>query len=115
MVGHTGNLEAAIKAVEVVDECVGKIVDAALEGGGLLIITADHGNAEQMWDTENNCPHTAHTTNDVPLILVSEQHSNAQLKSGGRLADIAPTILAMLNLDKPAEMTGDSLIAMVKV
>lgn len=115
MVGHTGNLEAAIKAVEVADECVGKIVDAALKCGGSLIITADHGNAEQMWEPNNNCPHTAHTTNDVPLILVSEQHRNTQLKSGGRLADIAPTILTLLNLDKPTEMTGDSLIAMAKV
>ena len=111
MVGHTGSLEAAIKAVEVVDECVGRIVEGALARGGSLIITADHGNAEQMWDPENDSPHTAHTTFDVPLFVVSERHRNAKLRTGGRLADIAPTVLQLMGLDQPAEMTGKSLIA----
>jgi 2,3-bisphosphoglycerate-independent phosphoglycerate mutase len=112
MVGHTGKLPAAIKAVEVVDECVGKIVDAVLEKGGSLIVTADHGNCEQMWDPVNNCPHTAHTTYDVPLIVVDDRYrkSAVQLKEGGRLADIAPTALKLMGLAQPKEMTGESLI-----
>jgi 2,3-bisphosphoglycerate-independent phosphoglycerate mutase len=112
MVGHTGNLQAAIKAVEVVDECVGKIVDATLKRNGSLIITADHGNAEQMWDPTTNSPHTAHTVYDVPLIIVGERFamSDFKLRSGGRLADIAPTILAMMGINQPPEMTGQSLL-----
>jgi len=112
MVGHTGKLPAAIKAVEVVDECVGKIVDAVLKRGGALIVTADHGNCEQMWDPINNCPHTAHTTYDVPLIVVDDRYRNSgkKLREGGRLADIAPTALAMMGLEKPREMTGESLL-----
>lgn len=112
MVGHTGKLPAAIKAVEVVDECVGKIVDAALAKGGALIVTADHGNCEQMWDPLHNCPHTAHTTYDVPMIIVDDRYKNAniQLKPDGRLADIAPTALALLNLPQPKEMSGQSLL-----
>jgi 2,3-bisphosphoglycerate-independent phosphoglycerate mutase len=110
MVGHTGNLEAAIKAIEIVDECVGRTVDATMKRGGSLIITADHGNAEQMWDLIHNCPHTAHTTYDVPLIIVGKPFQGWTLRSGGRLADIAPTALAVLGLEQPGEMTGKSLL-----
>jgi 2,3-bisphosphoglycerate-independent phosphoglycerate mutase len=110
MVGHAGKLEAAIKAVEVVDECVGRIVDATLKREGTLIITADHGNAEQMWEPRNNCPHTAHTVYDVPLILAGAPFGGWKLRTGGRLADIAPTALAMLGLEQPPEMTGVSLL-----
>ncbi len=107
MVGHTGNLEAAIKAVEVIDECVGKIVELVKNKEGVLLITADHGNAEQMIDYKTGEPHTAHTTNVVPLILVGME--NVQLKPG-KLADLAPTMLDIMNLEKPEEMTGESLI-----
>ena len=110
MVGHTGKLDAAIKAVETVDACVGRIVDATLKRGGSTIVMADHGNAEQMWDTMNNCPHTAHTVYDVPVIVVGDKFKSLALRSGGRLADIAPTVLAMMGLPKPAEMTGQSLL-----
>ncbi|QDT13939.1 2,3-bisphosphoglycerate-independent phosphoglycerate mutase [Alienimonas californiensis] len=111
MVGHTGVLEAAVKAVEVVDGCVGEIVDATLAKGGALVVTADHGNCEQMLDLESGRPHTAHTTYDVDLIVVSEDAKGRTLREGGRLADVAPTVLALLGLDKPAEMTGESLLA----
>ncbi len=110
MVGHTGNLQATIDAVEVVDECVGRIVNATLARGGCLIVTADHGNAEQMWDPDNDCPHTAHTTNDVPLTVVGNAFTGRALRTGGRLADIAPTALMMLGLDRPQAMTGESLM-----
>ena len=110
MVGHTGNLQAAIRAVEAVDECVGKIVDAVLARGGGLIITADHGNCEQMIDPATGGPHTAHTTYDVELIVVDERYRGRRLRTGGRLADIAPSALDMLDLPKPAAMTGTSLI-----
>ena len=107
MVGHTGNLEAAIKAIETIDECVGKVVEAVEEQNGILIITEDHGNAEQMIDYKTGDPHTAHTTNPVPLILVGME--NAKLKQG-KLADLAPTMLDIMGLEKPEEMTGESLI-----
>ena len=107
MVGHTGNLEAAVKAIETIDECVGKVVEAIQEKNGVLLITADHGNAEQMIDYKTGEPHTAHTTNPVPLILVGMD--DAKLKSG-KLADLAPTILDIMNLEKPQEMTGESII-----
>jgi 2,3-bisphosphoglycerate-independent phosphoglycerate mutase len=110
MVGHTGSLEAAIKACEVMDACVGRIMDACLERGGSLIITADHGNAEQMFDPETNAPHTAHTTYDVPLYVVGEAFKGAALRSGGRLGDIAPTALRMIGLSQPREMTGKPLL-----
>ena len=106
MVGHTGSLEAAVKAVEAVDECVGRVVDAIEEVGGVLLITADHGNSEQMIDYTTGEPHTAHTTNPVPLILVG---MDAKLKEG-RLADLAPTMLEIMGIEKPEEMTGMSLI-----
>jgi 2,3-bisphosphoglycerate-independent phosphoglycerate mutase len=110
MVGHTGNLEAAIKAVETVDACVGKIVDATLASGGALVVTADHGNCEQMIDPESGGPHTSHTTFDVPLIVVEKGLGDSQLRSGGRLADIAPTLLALLGVPVPEEMTGQPLL-----
>lgn len=110
MVGHTGKLDAAIRACEVVDRCVGAIVDEALAMGGSAIVTADHGNAEQMWDPETNAPHTAHTTYDVPLIVAGEGFRGRRLREGGRLADIAPTLLEMIGMAKPPEMTGESLL-----
>ena len=109
MVGHTGSLPAAIKAVETVDECVGKIAEIIEEKKGNLIITADHGNADQMIDYKTGEPHTAHTTNPVPIILVTA-NKNYKLKENGKLADLAPTMLDIIGLDKPEEMTGESLI-----
>jgi len=108
MVGHTGSLPAAIKAVETVDTGLGKIVDAIKKVGGALLVTADHGNCEMMRDPETNGPHTAHTTNLVPLILAGA--GNRLLLAEGRLADIAPTLLELMGLPKPAEMTGVSLL-----
>ncbi len=116
MVGHTGKLDAAIKAVETVDECVGKIVDATLAKGGKLIVTADHGNAEQMFDPTTNAPHTAHTLYDVDCIIVDPDLSTeTPLREDGRLADVFPTVLALLGLEKPEEMTGVSLLETVTV
>ena len=108
MVGHTGSLEAATKAIEAVDECVGKVVEAVLAQNGTLLITADHGNAEQMVDYKTGEPHTAHTTNPVPLILVGAEEG-IKIKSG-KLADLAPTMLDLMNMPKPEEMTGESLV-----
>ncbi len=120
MVGHTGKLDAAIRAAEVVDGCVGEVVDAALARGGKVVVTADHGNSEQMWDPETQAPHTAHTTYDVELIVVDEgrradatgsaDEPSAALRADGRLADVFPTILELLGLDRPAAMTGRSLL-----
>jgi 2,3-bisphosphoglycerate-independent phosphoglycerate mutase len=117
MVGHTGVYEATVRACRVVDECVGRIVGAVLGMGGCLIVTADHGNAEQMIDPATGGPHTAHTLNPVPAILVGAGHANdapggaaAPLRQGGTLADIAPTLLSLLGLGQPAEMTGRSLL-----
>ncbi len=123
MVGHTGSLPAAIRAVEVVDECVGRIVDAVLARGGALIVTADHGNCEQMIDPATGGPHTAHTTYPVECIVVGEglertgacgpggqPSGGAGLREGGRLADIAPTLLELMGVEKPGEMTGESLL-----
>jgi 2,3-bisphosphoglycerate-independent phosphoglycerate mutase len=109
MVGHTGNLQAVVRACEVVDECVGQIIDATLARGGSLVITADHGNAEQMKDPKTGEPQTAHTNFMVELFVVGEGFRGAQLREGGRLADIAPTMLAMMGLAKPSEMSGTSL------
>ena len=106
MVGHTGVFEAAVKAVETVDECVGKVVEATLKMGGIAMITADHGNAEQMLQSDGVSPMTAHTTNPVPFILCG---AGNELREG-RLADIAPTILDVMGLEKPEEMDGQSLI-----
>lgn len=107
MVGHTGVLEAAIKAVEVVDECVGKIYDEIKKLNGNMLIIADHGNSDKMID-KNGKPYTAHTTNLVPFILIS--NDNYKLKEGGALSDIAPTLLQLMNIEKPKEMTGHSLL-----
>jgi 2,3-bisphosphoglycerate-independent phosphoglycerate mutase len=108
MVGHTGMLSAAVTAMETVDICVGRVVDAVLEAGGSLLITADHGNCERMAD-EKGQPHTAHTTDPVPLILVDPDRRRARLRPG-ILADLAPTVLELMDLEKPAEMTGNSLL-----
>ena len=107
MVGHTGIEAAAIKAVEAVDACVGRTVDAVLKAGGVALITADHGNAEKMLEADGVSPFTAHTTNPVPLIVAGYP---CQLKEGGRLADLSPTMLDIMGLEKPAEMDGQSLI-----
>ncbi len=107
MVGHTGNLDAAIKAVETIDECVGKVIEAINEVEGVALITADHGNCEQMIDYKTGEPFTSHTTNPVPLVLVGMD--DVKLKDG-KLADLAPTMLDIMNLAKPEEMTGESLI-----
>jgi 2,3-bisphosphoglycerate-independent phosphoglycerate mutase len=110
MVGHTGSLPAAIEAVENVDAGVGRIIDAALERGGAAVVTADHGNCEQMHDPESGGPHTKHTTYDVDLIVVDAKTSGKQLLGDGRLADVAPTVLTLLGVTQPEEMTGKSLI-----
>ena len=110
MVGHTGNLTAAIKAVEHVDICVGRILAAIEKQKGSAIITADHGNCEQMIDPKTGGPHTAHTTYDVELIVMDDRFKNQKLRAGGRLADVAPTLLQLMGLDKPTEMTGQSFI-----
>jgi 2,3-bisphosphoglycerate-independent phosphoglycerate mutase len=110
MVGHTGVLAAAILAVEHTDVCVGKVVDAALASGGSAVVLADHGNCEQMFDPATNQPHTAHTTYDVELFVVDPRYQHAKLRSGGRLADVAPTLLKLMDLPTPPEMTGQSLV-----
>ena len=110
MVGHTGSLEATIKALEVIDNCIGEVVKAIEEQNGYLIITADHGNAEQMIDYKTGEPHTAHTTNDVPLVLIGKE--NIKLKSG-KLCDLVPTMLELMEIEQPEEMTGVSLIEKV--
>jgi 2,3-bisphosphoglycerate-independent phosphoglycerate mutase len=110
MVGHTGVLEAAIIACKTVDACVGKVVDKVKELGGSTVILADHGNFERMWDFKNNMPHTAHTVGDVPFIVVDEEFKGRKMAEGGRLADVVPTFLEVMGIEKPAEMTGDSLL-----
>jgi 2,3-bisphosphoglycerate-independent phosphoglycerate mutase len=107
MVGHTGVLAAAIKAVETVDIGLGAIADAVLEAGGALLVTADHGNCELMVDPVTGEPHTAHTTNPVPVMLLG---GTAASLADGRLADVAPTLLALMGLAQPPEMTGRSLL-----
>jgi 2,3-bisphosphoglycerate-independent phosphoglycerate mutase len=107
MVGHTGSIPAVTRAVEVTDECLGKVVEAVTAAGGVCLITADHGNAEQMVEADGVSPHTAHTTNPVPLIVTER---GASLRQGGELADLIPTALELLGLTKSSQMTGDSLI-----
>ena len=109
MVGHTGVEKAAIAAVETVDTSLGDIVQAVQAVNGEVLVTADHGNCEQMWDDENNCPHTSHTLNPVPCFLVSERYKNSRLLPG-RLADVAPTLAFLLGIDKSSEMKGQNLI-----
>ena len=108
MVGHSGKLEAAIKACETVDECLGRIFQSLRPRGGAWIITADHGNAETMIDSVSGGAHTYHTTNPVPFILVSDD-GRARLKTGGSLRDIAPTLLGIAGVPEPVEMTGHDL------
>ena len=108
MVGHTGIFDAAVKAVEALDVCIGRIEKAVRAAGGDMLITADHGNAEQMQDYESGQVHTQHTTEHVPLIYIGEKH--LKVRSGGRLSDVAPTILALMNLEVPSEMTGETLL-----
>ena len=107
MVGHTGVFEAAVKAVETVDTCVGKVLDAISEMGGIALITADHGNADKMLADDGKSPFTAHTTNVVPFIVVGY---DCKLRETGALCDIAPTMLQIMGIPQPAEMTGKSLI-----
>ena len=110
MVGHTGNYDAAKRAVEVVDECVGTLVEKILSKNMIALITADHGNAEEMIDCKTGIPKTSHTKNPVEFIYVAEDHNNVRLIERGTLSDIAPTILYLLGIDKPAEMTSNNLI-----
>ncbi len=110
MVGHTGVIPAAVKAIETVDSCVGQLMDLVVEKGGVALVTADHGNAEEMIDPDGGGPFTAHTTNLVPLILVGRPTQGVKLREGGALCDIAPTILQLMGIPKPKVMTGESLI-----
>jgi 2,3-bisphosphoglycerate-independent phosphoglycerate mutase len=107
MVGHTGNVSAEIKAVEKVDECLGRIIAAAIEHNYTLLVTADHGNGEYMTNEEDGTPNTAHTTNEVPFIVVN---GNDKRLKPGKLADVAPTILNLLQIPQPSQMTGTSLL-----
>jgi len=107
MVGHTGVIPAVVKAVETTDECLAEVVSAVQRAGGVSLITADHGNAEQMLEPDGVSPHTAHTTNPVPLIVTNTQ---VTLSGPGELSDLMPTALALLGLDKPLQMTGRNLI-----
>jgi 2,3-bisphosphoglycerate-independent phosphoglycerate mutase len=109
MVGHTGRLDAAVKAVETIDTCLGRVAAAIEKVGGTLVVTADHGNAEMMRDPETGGPHTAHTLNPVPFLVVNPPAAIVAIEDG-RLADVAPTLLDLLGLDKPAAMTGHSLV-----
>lgn len=109
MVGHTGSLDAAVAAVETLDRCLDRILPAVAAAGGTTIITADHGNAEQMWDDELKAPHTAHTSNPVPVILCGDAHRGRRLRDG-TLRDVAPTMLELIGIPKSAEMTGDTLL-----
>ncbi|NOX72367.1 MAG: 2,3-bisphosphoglycerate-independent phosphoglycerate mutase, partial [Alphaproteobacteria bacterium] len=110
MVGHTGDLAAAIAACEAVDHGLGQVVKALEQAGGAMIVTADHGNCETMVDPETGNPHTAHTTNPVPVILVNAPRG-VGLRDGGRLADLAPSLLQLMGLEPPPEMTGESLLS----
>jgi 2,3-bisphosphoglycerate-independent phosphoglycerate mutase len=114
MVGHSGKIEPTVKAVEAVDACLGRIEPAVRTKGGAMLITADHGNAEMMIDPATGGPHTAHTTNPVPFIVVSENSKQFTLNPNGSLRDISPTILAMLGIDEPKEMTGQDLRVALK-
>jgi 2,3-bisphosphoglycerate-independent phosphoglycerate mutase len=110
MVGHTGIMKAAVSAVEFIDGCLGRLRQAVEKAGGVLIITADHGNVEQMKDPVTGAPHTAHTLLDVPIIVVNAKSASSIRLRNGRLADVAPTLLDLVGLEKPAQMTGESLI-----
>ena len=107
MVGHTGVFDAAVKAVETLDECLGRVESALLASGGQMLITADHGNVEQMLDHANKQAHTAHTNEPVPLVYIGPQ--SVQLATDGTLSDVAPTLLTLMHMEIPGEMTGTSL------
>jgi 2,3-bisphosphoglycerate-independent phosphoglycerate mutase len=107
MVGHTGSIPAAIAAVETTDRCLGIVLDAVERVGGVAMVTADHGNAETMLEADGVSPHTAHTTNPVPLVVTDPR---VRLREGGELSDLAPTILAMIGIPQPREMTGRTLV-----
>jgi 2,3-bisphosphoglycerate-independent phosphoglycerate mutase len=108
MVGHSGSIPATVAAVETTDRCLGEVVAAVERAGGVTLVTADHGNAEKMLAEDGVSPHTAHTTNPVPLVVTLP---GAELRDGGELSDLAPTCLDLLGIEQPAEMTGTSLIA----
>jgi 2,3-bisphosphoglycerate-independent phosphoglycerate mutase len=108
MVGHTGVLPAAIRAIDALDVCLGRVEAAVRRAGGVLLVTADHGNAEQMWDEKHDCPHTAHTDNPVPLVILGDGDSRLRLRDG-KLADVAPTILSLVGLEPSRAMNGDDL------
>jgi 2,3-bisphosphoglycerate-independent phosphoglycerate mutase len=110
MVGHTGNVAAVVKACEAVDVGVGELLAAIDQVGGKAIVTADHGNCDQLWEPEENCAHTRHTLNPVEVVVYGAGVKELKLRPTGRLADIAPTLLALMALPQPAEMTGESLI-----
>ena len=105
MVGHTGVIEAAVKAIETVDACLGRVVEAVSESGGVCVVTADHGNADNMLEPDGS-PNTAHSMNPVPLIVTADV---GELREGGILADVAPTVLALMGQEQPPEMTGKPL------
>jgi 2,3-bisphosphoglycerate-independent phosphoglycerate mutase len=109
MVGHTGNFEATVKAIEALDTCLGRVIEALQKVGGEVLITADHGNAEQLANKETGQAHTAHTSNPVPLIYVGRE---ATLAENGSLCDVAPTMLKLMGLEKPEEMGGHSLVTL---
>ena len=110
MVGHTGMLDAAVKALEYLDGAIERIVKAFNAKGGTVFITADHGNCETMWDDKNGQPHTQHTLNKVPFIACDPDGKIKSMRNGGKLADIAPTLLDVLGIEKPEQMTGESLV-----
>jgi 2,3-bisphosphoglycerate-independent phosphoglycerate mutase len=114
MLGHTGMIDATVSALETVDGCLGRVVEAILSRDGTVLVTADHGNAEQMLEPNGQEPHTAHTTNRVPLILAGQRYRDSTLRSEGALEDIAPTMLEILGIPQPLEMTGRSLLLPVK-
>jgi 2,3-bisphosphoglycerate-independent phosphoglycerate mutase len=107
MVGHTGVIPAVVQACETVDACLGRVVERVTELGGVCLVTADHGNAEKMLEADGVSPHTAHTTNPVPLVVTA---ADLSVRDGGELADLAPTVLDLLGFDQPASMTGGSLV-----
>jgi len=109
MVGHSGKIEPTVKAVETVDACLARIETVVRTKGGAILITADHGNAEMMIDPTTGGPHTAHTTNPVPFIMVAKNGKQFTLRPGGSLRDVSPTMLGMLGIDEPQEMTGQDL------
>src|SRR5262249_51232810 len=116
MVGHTGILEAGVQAVDSVDKAFGELLQATQEAGGILLVTADHGNVEQMIDPHTGEPHTAHTTNPVPFVVADFSKTNGKSDNGwhladGTLADVAPTVLQLMGIDKPQEMNGHSLLS----